>query len=52
MPSNSDHAQGSKFREKREKNQANENSVPSELDVVLDSWICCFCILPWIFLPQ
>lgn len=52
MHSNSDHGQESKFREKRKKNQTSENSVPSELDVVLDSWIGCFYILPWIFLPQ
>lgn len=49
MHSNSDRGQGSKFREK---NQTDENSVPSELDMVFDSWIGHFYILPWIFLPQ
>lgn len=44
--------QGSNFGKKREKDQTNENSVPSELDMVLDSWIGCFYILAWIFLPQ
>lgn len=49
MHSNSDRGQGSKFREK---NQTDENSVPSELDMVFDSWTGHFYILPWIFLPQ
>lgn len=49
MHGNSDRGQGSKFRAK---NQTNEDSVPSELDMVPDSWIGHFHILPKVFLPQ